>query len=196
MNGESSDYDVMNIELPEYEESSFPFPDAPAESSFAENKDEIFLRNMIIAAKEAKLPAQREKYPENFGVEEIFLRNKSVDRTKKSGSVSFFRRAAMFLDGNFNLKIIYSILLLTFIAVMTILLTLTFQVRGRLKNSYVPVEVQAETVIMQAETDVTVTMTVSYEEVTAETEILREQVTEVIPYRAVTASLTEKSVLN
>ena len=203
MNSEHSDHDVIEMELPEYEEKSFPFPDVPAGSSFAENKDEIFRRNMIIAAKEAKLNGHRIKFPDNFGAEEIFPQNKIVRRSKKPGRVSIFRRAAMLLDNSQGLKFIYSMLLVAFVVVMTILLSLTFQLRGREKTPVLDIKLSpmAETVV-----------TVQYEEVVTGTEILQEQslqeqpiqeqvtevfadqVTEVIP-NEVSVTVTEVSVL-
>ena len=200
MSEEQFDNDVVKMELPEYEERSFPFPDVRAESSFAEKKDEIFRRNMIIAAKEAKLPSNRVKFPENFGTEEIFPQDKLLRRDKKSGRGSIFRRAAMLLDNSQGLKIIYSMLLVTFVVVVTILLSLTFRLRGQSAEKALDIRLtpMAETVV-----------TVQYEEVVTVTEILQEvplqeqatevfaeQVTEVIPDREVTITLTEVSVLD
>lgn len=210
MSEEQFDNDVVKMELPEYEESSFPFPDVRAESSFAENKDEIFRRNMIIAAKEAKLPVQREKFPENFGTEEIFPWDKQSPGDKRPEKIGIFRRAATILDNSQGLKIIYSMLLVTFVVVMTILLSLTFQLRGREKTPALDIKLSpmAETVVtVQYEEVVTGTEIVQEQPLQEQqfqeqplqeqvTEVLEEQVTEVIPDREVTVTLTEVSVLN
>ncbi|MCH5349987.1 MAG: hypothetical protein J1E40_11735 [Oscillospiraceae bacterium] len=188
MSEEHSENDVVKLELPEYEEKSFPFPDAPTESSFAENKDEIFRRNMIIAAKDAKLSGQRIKYPENFGAEEIYPQDmdKIFHRDKKSGHRSIFTRAAAFLDHSDNLKIVYTILLLTFVVIMTILLSLTFQLRGRVKDG--PVQVQAETIPF-------VTAVQDFETVITQTQIINDEVTEVIPAETVSVLYEEETIL-
>ena len=176
--------DVLNIDLPEYEESSFPFPDVKAEGSFEENKDDIYRRNMIIAAmeaKEARPVVRREKYPENFGTKEIFLRDKilssDIRREKRSrhGVLSFL------MEHSRELKLFYLIAMAVIVTIMMVMLVLAFQIRGRTKTP----ELQ---IILPQATGAAVTeivITEQYEEV----------VTEVIP-EDFSITLTEVSVLS
>ena len=184
------DNDVVKIDFPEYEESSFPFPDVKTDGSFAENKDEIFRRNMIIAAKEAreaKLPGQRIKLPENFGTKEIFPQD-IFRKEKRSGHESLFKKAARILDHSHGLKIIYSLFLAALVVIMTVLLSLTFRIRGgRVTNRALDIKLEAETI-----------MTVQYEEfedLVPDVKILEEQATEVLP-EEISITITEISVLD
>lgn len=60
MSGE--DYDVIEMDFPPYVEEYSPFPDVEPEFSFEEHKEEIYLRNRIIAAQEqAKLLKEEER---------------------------------------------------------------------------------------------------------------------------------------
>ena len=191
MDREKFDNDSPEIKLPEYEESSFPFPDVPAGSSFEENKDDIYRRNMIIAAMEAKTPVLREKLPENFGTKEIFPWDKPGAGDKRPGRGGFFRRAASALDSRFDLKILYMLAMLAIVTLMMVMLILAFQIRGRSKKPALDITLPqaAEEVVL---TEITIT---AQNEVVTGTEILHEQVQEVIP-EEVSVTLTEVSVLS
>lgn len=69
------DKDIVKIDLPPYEESVSPFPDVETEASFEENKEEIYRRNIELAAEET-VPPYRVMYPENMGAEEIYPQNR------------------------------------------------------------------------------------------------------------------------
>ncbi|MCH5193943.1 MAG: hypothetical protein J1F11_08285 [Oscillospiraceae bacterium] len=86
-----SDNDIVKMELPAYEEDHSAIPDVEEEASFAENRDEIFRRNMMIAAEEDQLPAQRVKYPDNMDAEEIYPQGNVLsvhDVTEQEGVLS------------------------------------------------------------------------------------------------------------
>lgn len=72
MNEKSQNGDVVEIELPDYTEEQRAIPDVETESSFAENREEIFRRNMELAARFGETPAYREEFPENPDAEEIY----------------------------------------------------------------------------------------------------------------------------
>lgn len=78
MNDEHIDNDIVKVDLPEYEEDSFAIPDIESESSFSENKDEIYRRNRLMAAEENELPAYRVKYPDNIDAEEIYPQARTI----------------------------------------------------------------------------------------------------------------------
>lgn len=67
----TEDNDIVKIDLPPYKEEYSPFPDVEAEVPFEENKEEIYRRNIEIAA-ENTAPPRRLMYPENMGAEEIY----------------------------------------------------------------------------------------------------------------------------
>lgn len=58
----TDDPDIVEMEFPPYVEEYSPFPDVEPDFSFEENKEEIYLRNSIIAAKEqVKLLKEEER---------------------------------------------------------------------------------------------------------------------------------------
>lgn len=71
----TNDKDIVKIDLPPYEEEQSPFPDVETEASFEENKEEIYRRNIELAAENAS-PAYRVMYPDNMGTEEIYPQNR------------------------------------------------------------------------------------------------------------------------
>ncbi|MDE6595686.1 MAG: hypothetical protein K2K44_06735, partial [Oscillospiraceae bacterium] len=73
MNNEEND--IVKIDLPPYEEEQSPFPDVETETSFEENKEEIYRRNIELAAENTS-PAYRVMYPDNMGAEEIYPQNR------------------------------------------------------------------------------------------------------------------------
>lgn len=70
----TEDKDIVKIDLPPYEEEHSPFPDVETEDVFEENKEEIYRRNIELAA-EKNAPPYRVMYPENMGAEEIYPQN-------------------------------------------------------------------------------------------------------------------------
>ena len=171
------------MKLPEYEETSFPFPDVRTESSFEENKDDIYRRNMIIAAMEAKTPVLREKLPVNFGTKELFPWDKPGAEDKRPRRGGFFRRAASALDSRFDLKIFYMLAMVAIVTLMMVMLILAFQIRGRSTKPALDIRLPQATEIV---------VTAQYEEIVTETGILEEQSKEVIP-EEVRVTLTEVS---
>lgn len=73
----TEDNDIVKIELPPYKEELSPFPEAEAEAPFEENKEEIYRRNIELAAENTP-PPHRVMYPENMGVEEIYPQKNAV----------------------------------------------------------------------------------------------------------------------
>lgn len=71
----TEDNDIVKIDLPPYEEEQSPFPDVETEASFEENKEEIYRRNIELAAEDTS-PAYRVMYPDNIGAEEIYPQNR------------------------------------------------------------------------------------------------------------------------
>lgn len=71
----TDDNDIVKISLPPYEEERSPFPDVETGTSFEENKEEIYRRNIELAA-ENNPPAYRVIYPNNMGAEEIYPQNR------------------------------------------------------------------------------------------------------------------------
>lgn len=71
----SEDKDVLKIDLPPYEEEITPFPEVEPEAYFEEQKEEIYRRNIELAAENTS-PAYRVIYPENMGAEEIYPQNR------------------------------------------------------------------------------------------------------------------------
>lgn len=78
----TEDNDIVKIDLPPYKEEYSPFPDVEAEVPFEENKEEIYRRNIELAA-ENTAPPRRLMYPENMGAEEIYPR-KNIAAVGKS----------------------------------------------------------------------------------------------------------------
>lgn len=71
----TEDNNIVKIDLPPYEEERSPFPDVETETSFEENKEEIYRRNIELAAENTS-PAYRVMYPDNIGAEEIYPQNR------------------------------------------------------------------------------------------------------------------------
>ena len=115
MSEERSEYDVVEIDLPEYEEDHSAIPDVDAEASFAENKDEIFRRNTIIAAEEDELPAYRVKYPDKIDAEEIYPQNSLVHGDTKQGNESILDKIKSFYADDPRMKFISVLCALAFI---------------------------------------------------------------------------------
>lgn len=67
MNEKNQSGDIVELNLPDYTEERNAVPDVETESSFAENREEIFLRNRELAA-----GTFREEFPENPDAEEIY----------------------------------------------------------------------------------------------------------------------------
>ena len=85
MNTEEND--IVKIDLPPYEEEQSPFPDVETEVSFEENKEEIYRRNIELAA-ENNSPAYRVMYPDNMGAEEIYPQNRISAENKAPAKIS------------------------------------------------------------------------------------------------------------
>lgn len=78
-NGANSDRgDIVEAVLPDYAEEQSAIPDVETESSFAENREEAFLRNREIAARSEGVYAYREELPENPDAEEIYPQFKAA----------------------------------------------------------------------------------------------------------------------
>lgn len=74
--------DIVEVELPVYAEEQSAIPDVETEVSFAENREEAFLRNREIAAKSEGVYAYREEFPENPDAEEIYPQLKAVPESR------------------------------------------------------------------------------------------------------------------
>ena len=83
----TEDNDIVKIDLPPYEEEQSPFPDVETEVSFEENKEEIYRRNIELAA-ENNSPAYRVMYPDNMGAEEIYPQNRISAENKAPAKIS------------------------------------------------------------------------------------------------------------
>ncbi|MCH5193941.1 MAG: hypothetical protein J1F11_08275 [Oscillospiraceae bacterium] len=133
MSEKRSDHDVLEIDLPAYEEDSFAVPDIEPESSFAENKEEIYRRNRLIAAdmqtKELTALAEEEKAraDKKAELEELYI--------ESAAAVNYHR----------SIKIIFSVLSVMFSVVITVLVILFVQMSGNKEN--VSVFADAEEVI-------------------------------------------------
>ena len=171
--------DIVKEKLPEYQEVSFAIPDIEPESSFAENKDEIFRRNMIIAAKEARPSVPRVKYPENFDAEEIFprdkLRQSDFPGKKKTKHGFFSKLLEMLMEHHRELKIIYLLTMVAIVTIMVVMISLAVQIRGgRGRNRELDIRLpQAATVVQYEE---------PYETVLTVTEITVVEAAEVVPW--------------
>lgn len=73
-NGNIGNEDIIEVALPDYTEERNAIPDVETEVSFAENREEIFLRNRELAAEMSKSgeSGYREEFPENPDAEEIY----------------------------------------------------------------------------------------------------------------------------
>ena len=183
--------DVTKMELPEYREDSFAIPDIEPEGSFAENKDDIFLRNMIIAAKEARPPVQKEDRPKKIDAEEFFARNDLMQSEKRSRDGILSKLISILTEHSKELKIIYLLAMVAIVTIMMVMLILAFQIKGRSKTPVLDIILPPATGAAVTE----IVITTQYEElVTGETEILEDRVTEVIP-EDVAVTVTEESVL-
>lgn len=176
--------DVTKMELPAYEEDSFAIPDIEPEDSFAENKDDIFLRNMIIAAKEARSPVQREDRPKKIDAEEFFARNDLLQREKRSRGGILSKLISLLTEHSKELKIIYLLAMVAIVTIMVVMMSLAFQIRGRTKTPAIEIILPEAT--WAAVTEITRTV--------HEGDIPREQIIGVIP-EDVTVTITEESVL-
>lgn len=83
----TEDKDIVKIDLPPYEEEQSPFPDVETEASFEENKEEIYRRNIELAAENTS-PAYRVMYPDNMGAEEIYPQNRISAENKAPAKIS------------------------------------------------------------------------------------------------------------
>ncbi|MDE7303720.1 MAG: hypothetical protein K2N60_10430 [Oscillospiraceae bacterium] len=72
MDEKNQNGDIVELNLPDYTEEQNAVPDVETESSFAEDREEIFRRNMELAARSGEAPAYREEFPENPDAEEIY----------------------------------------------------------------------------------------------------------------------------
>ena len=115
MSEAGSDYDVMKIDLPAYQEDSFAIPDIEPENSFADNKEEIYRRNRLIVA--------------DMQLEHI-SRLEDAGTEKSSGLAGPLRGIVSALTDNVSIKIAFRILLLIFVIVTVILFSLGFQIIG------------------------------------------------------------------
>lgn len=163
--------DIVKEKLPEYREVSFAIPDIEPESSFAENKDEIFRRNMIIAAKEARPSVPRVKYPENFDAEEIFpqdkLRQSDLPGKKKTKHGFFYRLLEMLMEHHRELRIIYLLTMVAIVTIMVVMISLAAQIRGgRGRNKELDIRLPQATKMVQYEEQYETVLTVT--EITAE----------------------------
>ena len=171
MSDERCDNDVLEVELPAYQEDSFAVPDIEPEGSFAENKDDIFLRNMIIAAKEARPPVRREDAPRKIDAEEFFARNDLLHRDRRSERGFFSKLITAFTEHSRELKIIYLLAMVAIVTIMMVMLVLAFQIRGKHVTN------RSSDVVVQQVTEITVTM--QYD---------GEQATDVMPYSEATVT--------
>ena len=130
MDEERSDYDVLEIDLPAYEEDSFAIPDIPAESSFAENKEEIYRRNRLLAADMQM---------------EVLAAEEETRAAKKAEFEDLYKESAAAVNYNRSMKIIFSVLAVMLAAVIAVLAILFIQMRDSFKN--VSVSADAEEVV-------------------------------------------------
>lgn len=78
----NDDYDVIEMDLPDYQEEHSAIPDVEDEISFAENKEEIYRRNRLIAAEEQAKQlreAEREKLLRRERNEELIRVTESAE---------------------------------------------------------------------------------------------------------------------
>lgn len=78
----NDDYDVIEMDLPDYQEEHSAIPDVEDEISFAENKEEIYRRNRLIAAEEQAKQlkeAEREKLLRRERNEELIREAESAE---------------------------------------------------------------------------------------------------------------------
>lgn len=90
MNGKNENIgneDIIEVALPDYTEEQSAIPDVETEVFFAENKEEIFLRNRELAAEMSKSgeSGYREEFPENPDAEEIYPQVRVVPENNLTG---------------------------------------------------------------------------------------------------------------
>lgn len=130
MNEEQFDNDVLEIELPAYQEDSFAIPDVPTESSFAENKEEIYRRNRLMAADMQM---------------DVLAAEEETRAAKKAEFEDLYKESAAVVNYNRSMKIIFSVLAVMLAAVIAVLAILFIQMRDSFKN--VSVSADAEEVV-------------------------------------------------
>lgn len=113
MEGEQLDNDIVEMDLPDYAEYDHAIPDVEPEASFAENKEEIYRRNRLLAAdmqaKELAVIAKEEKA--------IAVKAAALDAVyREKAAAEYYSR---------GIKYIFSalaVLLVTVLAVLAVLL--------------------------------------------------------------------------
>ena len=133
MNEEQFDNDVLEIELPAYQEDSFAIPDVPTESSFAENKEEIYRRNRLMAA--------------DMQID-VLAAEEETRAAKKAEFEDLYKESAAAVNYNRSMKIIFSVLAVMLAAVIAVLAILFIQMRNSFTN--VSVSADAEEVVAAA----------------------------------------------
>ena len=140
MDGEFLDNDIVEMDFPAYAEDDHAIPDVPPEASFAENKEEIYRRNRLLAAdmqaKELAVIAEEEKAiaAKAAKIEELY---------KESAAAENYSR---------SMKIIFAVLAVMFAVVIAVVAILSMQMLGSFKNvsvspdavEIVPVETLSE----------------------------------------------------
>lgn len=130
MDDERSDNDVLEIELPAYQEDSFAIPDVEAESSFAENKEEVYRRNRLMAADMQM---------------EVLAAKEEAKAVKKAEFEDLYKESAAAVNYGRSMKIIFSVLAVMLAAVIAVLAILFIQMRSSLKN--VSMSAEAEEIV-------------------------------------------------
>lgn len=83
MNEKNQSEDIVELNLPDYIEEQNAVPDVEPESSFAEDREEIFRRNIELAARFGEASAYREEFPENPDAEEIYPQIRAVSEDNR-----------------------------------------------------------------------------------------------------------------
>ena len=112
--GQQMSDDIVGEKFPEYQETGFAIPDIEPEASFAENKEEIFRRNSIIAAEEKESPSYRVRYPDNIDAEEIFPGSRAVSVDKNTVQKSVLDKIKSFYAEDPRMKLITILCILAF----------------------------------------------------------------------------------
>lgn len=87
----TDDNDIVKIDFPPYVEEHSPFPDVEPDFNFEDNKEEIYLRNRIIAVQEqVKLlkEEERKRLEKQERLREMTQAAKTVNRTAKKKRLS------------------------------------------------------------------------------------------------------------
>lgn len=88
MDEKNQNGDVVELNLPDYTEEQNAVPDVETESSFAEDREEIFRRNIELAARLVETPAYREEFPENPDAEEIYPQIRVISEDNRPAPIN------------------------------------------------------------------------------------------------------------